>query len=884
MPKSTITVTFDHNSLAKNSSSSQRGQITLFFALSILMIITLIAFVINLGLFVKAKINLQNAVDAAAWAGAATQSRQLTDIAYLNWEMRNVYKEWMFKYYVLGNLSARGVQSPGTKGNNLDIAKGTGMDFTLGPSASKDAYNFPTVCIHSRARSNDNDVCSVYTIPGLPRLTSPGFNTIDETTSVITDILSGRKATDCSARTQANFNLLLAWIYGTGVKEKTEELLLNTQKIGVDQAGAWVRAMELAFRIRNIEYMINVPAHQEGICKFDGIEGCTTNIGALEDEGSPRNERTVKAFYSAYRNLGNDVDREMKESFVLTEIPPTEVRSSASNSLNNILIPSSAPQGTSKFYVDLKLNLVNLVTFYSMFAVGSKNANESPFQTGIESECQMVKVAIPVPGYPMGFDKNPEVLTYYAVKGEASFVGLFNPFNKPIKLTAFAAAKPFGARIGPQLFGTTTEEKSVKVRTNPPFRTYPYLFGLKLDPSISISQTGNVNSIQDTSMKNIPPIIPNDNEFYVTSQEDNVGGSDDADKMRYSIPNLQYDPPNLNQNTYPSPLFVMQAAPPPLNNPEILSAGLYDIDQFKSFFNNISLTQEVSGEDVKNAILNVRSPTRYEQANYLIPTSNQINNIVEVDSFGLVFDSNGEAQIYAPLFGDRLLYENANDINEEIQTYLVTQKPSIEKYITTLKNIATTFRKMKTQSSTDTQGKIYEEAANIIHDDVPDPSGLTCNSMAGRFQHFFLGTAAKAGCPEPLPVTLNELYVAALQGSSQDGRINRQFHNFPLGFKGNNSKLELLNNFSAYFPGALTGGGTLTTGSINKIIGRETLSRRNFYSTKFIPLSSLTNGGNGLFINDASIYKEGGSDGIKGVKNTLQLEQVFSGSQSDIFQ
>jgi hypothetical protein len=104
-----------------------------------------------------------------------------------------------------------------------------------------------------------------------------------------------------------------------------------------------------------------------------------------------------------------------------------------------------------------------------------------------------------------------------------------------------------------------------------------------------------------------------------------------------------------------------------------------------------------------------------------------------------------------------------------------------------------------------------------------------------------------------------------------------------LGFK-ESSDEQLLNNFSAYFPGSLTGGGTLTTGSTNKIIGTISFSRRNFYSTKFVPLLSLSNSGDGYFINEASIYKEGGSDGKTSAKNALQLDQVATGSINDIFQ
>src|SRR5690606_41327337 len=96
----------DKNAPLSFSSILRRrdGQLTIFLAIGLTIFMTMMAFIINVGLFVKAKINLQNATDAAAWSGAAVQSRQLSQIAYLNYEMHNVYKEWMCKYYDLGNL------------------------------------------------------------------------------------------------------------------------------------------------------------------------------------------------------------------------------------------------------------------------------------------------------------------------------------------------------------------------------------------------------------------------------------------------------------------------------------------------------------------------------------------------------------------------------------------------------------------------------------------------------------------------------------------------------------------------------------------------------------------------------------------------------------
>lgn len=869
----------------------EQGQVTIFFAVALIMIITMIAFVINVGLFVKAKINLQNAVDAAAWAGAATQARQITDIAYLNWEMRNIYKEWMFKYYVLGNLSAPGVKNPGSKGNNNNVGRGQGMDFTIGPSSSKDVYNVPSICIHNRAVDNDNDVCSAYTIPGLPRLATPGFSSLDETTSIIIDVLSGRKSLNCSQRSQANFSLAMAWVFGTGVEDNTKKLLRDSEIVAADRPGAWVQAMELAIRIRNLEYMVNAAPHTEGICKNSGTKECGVLVDELADGLSPANERSIKAFYSAYRNLGNETDRELKDSFVLTEISPKPFRDGSENSLSNLLIPATQAGSLNKYYLDLRLYLVNYAYFYSMLATQSVATNDTDnnYGTGIEGECQMIKVAIPVPGYPMGFDKNPDVMTYYAVKGEADFVGLFNPFNKAIKLTAYAAAKPFGGRIGPRNFEISQDQKYVKVRNDSQrFRSSPYLFGLQLGPELTqIQGPGNA----ETSKKNIPALIPNNNNFWVSSEDDAIGGTQDLGDLKFAVPNLLYDPDNLG-NVYTSSALFSYHLPIKPNN-EILDKGLYDIDQFKKFLNsNLEVKPQLSADDIKKAIYNVHSPTHYEQLNYLIPTTHLVNTMVQTDSFGIP-TTDGIAKIYAPLYDEKLLYKNAKDVNLQIQNYLTLQKPSIEKYVDTLNNIAKTFRQMRTESATtDTAKEIYLNAANIIHDNVASNNQLSCKSIAGKFYYFFLGAESGmsgtnlANCPNPLADELDQLYTAALQGTQPDARLDKNYHHFPLGFKENSQQLR--NNFTAYDPGPLTGG-TVHGGPIKNLFAEdESLSLRNFYSTKFISLNSLVLGSDNSYWNSrVPMYFEGialPSNNPKGQGNYLMLQDVTTGQNSEIFQ
>jgi len=70
---------------------------------------------------------------------------------------------------------------------------------------------------------------------------------------------------------------------------------------------------------------------------------------------------------------------------------------------------------------------VNYATMFTTF-VTTANQNAT-FNVSAEATCGMSRTALPVPGYILGYTKNPEVMTYYAVKGESKFIGLFFPIS-----------------------------------------------------------------------------------------------------------------------------------------------------------------------------------------------------------------------------------------------------------------------------------------------------------------------------------------------------------------------------------------------------------------------------------------------------------------------
>lgn len=274
--------------------ASERGQISIFFASSLIVLISIIAFVINIGLFVKAKINLQNAVDAAAYAGAAVQSRMLTRVGHLNWEMRNNYKEWMFKYYVLGNLNIAHVENPPAAGP---------MNFAMLPdttirdaSRSRDIYNFPSVCLHYEGIPTN--VCKTYGLPGIPRFESTNLVGIDETTSSFIDAIVQNKADDCSKRSRLNFNVANMWAYQ--VMDASEgSTFADAPQVAQNRPGAWPKAVEIAIRIRSVEHALNRAPITGGICWPQGggspAGPCASQVGQLETERDYGNERPLKA-------------------------------------------------------------------------------------------------------------------------------------------------------------------------------------------------------------------------------------------------------------------------------------------------------------------------------------------------------------------------------------------------------------------------------------------------------------------------------------------------------------------------------------------------------------------------------------------------------------
>ncbi len=845
--------------------------------------ITIIAFVINIGLFVKAKINLQNATDAAAYAGASVQARQLTKIAYLNWEMRNIYKEWLYKYYVIGNLNIPDVENP-------DASSLPQMEFKLMEDrnplsgvVTKDIFNIPAVCIH--ISGSQTNICKRYSVPGLPEFGDSGLVGAAEASRAFMDSLISTKVNDCVDRSKLNMTVANTWTYNVLSSSMDQSMAGNGPAILSDRQGAWPRAVELALRIRNLEYVMNRPAISN-VCASgsSNLTNCSQGIASL-DPKILGNERIVKAFYSGFRNLGNDLDNEMKNSFTLSELPPKKIKYDNPDDASNLLIPEGKLGSYERQWLDLKLMMVNYAIFYAAMIPRA--------DTGTSGACDISKVAIPVPGYPLGFYKNPSVLTYYAVKGEAEFVGMFNPFQEgAVKLQAFAAAKPMGGRIGPMLFTQKTGENYLTGRTDSlKFRSVPYLTSYKFDGVTIRGKTYTESGTGPNDRKFIPglPLPTNSTQspgsFWLDGPGNPVGGKlADATRIQFGVPNLVYDyETNFMPTGYTDSslqIYMINA----VNSSSEKAIGLFSKNQFKKFRGS-SLTSTIGPDQLRHEINRVRAPTLYEAANYMIPTSNNDLNLPKgLDSFGFISNTSAQqpderdgvktinAKIYAPLYSNAgqidLLFTNASEVVSTITQYMKTQEQGMLKYRMAMNKAAVNIWLEKDNAASEASGAKagYERAARGVSDISINGAGtdltqmpLSCSSLAGQFLYFYYGQENpdlappdSPGCPKPLGALLREYYSA---GAEDD--FSPEYYSMSYSFKKDEDNTRFM---TAYLPGPYKGAGPDGMFA-NPITGASDNTRRNFYSTKFITLDSVQSGKIESYATDGSlIHSEGSMD------------------------
>ena len=410
----------DHKSIEK-----LRGQITIFMALSFLVVFTLFSMTVSLSMFIHDKINIQNATDLASYYVASKQAELLGAIAHNNYAIRQSFKLLSYRYRVYGNASRtdNDIRNPG-------IILGWGNfrnDRTqYAPSRSRttpQGFIPPRVCIGADHLLSE--------VPGDNVCRSLDFNVgyIQGVDSILGGLIGGLlgdvNTANLNIRNNCQNVAYLNWYYANSI-------------VGAHK-----------YEQRSRRHVINEIARNLAKPIVEG------NNGMLDIEGG-------NIFEGAYKTFVYNLTESNRE-FVLNENRGAAEILNITNSMQSV----SPADWLNPVYI-------NVLIPYSDFSTGGQRCTESVADhtttTTPGTDPNLIarldpntRVAI-YGGYPaqpsddqfeilsLGVEKNPWYMVYNKVVGSSFskplFLGRFIS-NEGIRVIGQSYAKPFGGRIGP---------------------------------------------------------------------------------------------------------------------------------------------------------------------------------------------------------------------------------------------------------------------------------------------------------------------------------------------------------------------------------------------------------------------------------------------------
>lgn len=390
-----------------------RGQMAIFIALIFQVLFVFFAMAINVALVVHDKINLQNAVDLAAYYAASKQAEMLNVIAHENYMIRQSWKLLAWRYRVLGAAGNRNPIHP-WQGNYLT----EGGPYIPGPPDK----TMPAVCVVYadmwKGVEVSQSLCKepAAVIPALPRVRPPamflGFNVVF---SRLADRLIEQFDANCDSFGAYN------WWYGAAILQAFRE----------DQ--------------RNRKLMIYALGNSLGRDRdFLDLDGNSVEQGAYAtySKNLSYSNFQAQAGFQIYNSLQGKRAQDWLKEIVIS---PT--------------VFYNDPRGSSGCYAEWK----PVTADPDRLAARTLISSPRPAGFGASDLIAWSRAEILPEGepynYSMGVEKSPWIMAYVGAKAETQPRQIFFPFGGGVRITARAFAKPFGGRIGPW-FGSSWPQSS----------------------------------------------------------------------------------------------------------------------------------------------------------------------------------------------------------------------------------------------------------------------------------------------------------------------------------------------------------------------------------------------------------------------------------------
>lgn len=402
-------------------------------ALIFQVIFIFFALLINVGLLVHHKINLQQSTDLAAYYGAMKQAESLNAIAHINFQVKQAWKLLTWRYRVLGTFGFQ---------KNAGLSQNYPFEFDTAVTPNKFVYNgsqgSPMTCSNLTMGS---ETLGVQDIPFFC-IGHPGFAQWAQSESLC--------KLNCNSMEQAN----------------TIAPIPLATNIVIQFGGNVAPSINAAVN--------KVNTNMAQLCELLGPTGAsvfTRFMAAYINDTKPR----LKTIEALAANLSLDADKvldiegnliqkgsELTLKNNLTEANLTGYQAAGFKTQNGLAHNSCKfKDGLSgqEFLKKIEFQFIryfihNCISYsgsnYKPEDVYADNGQLSSAFSGITAEEREVLQSILTPGeqQTVGYEKNPYCTEYYAVKASSEPQIPFLPLTK-IKLHALAIAKPFGGSIGP---------------------------------------------------------------------------------------------------------------------------------------------------------------------------------------------------------------------------------------------------------------------------------------------------------------------------------------------------------------------------------------------------------------------------------------------------
>lgn len=386
---------------------NERGQMAIFVALIFQILFVFFAMIINVGLIVHDKINLQNSVDLAAYYGAQKQAELLNSIAHTNYQIRQSWKLLAFRVRALGDMgrATNPVLAPNIAATDTPV-------YAAGerPPSTCLAFSFwagqPPENLCQKARID------IQAIPKTP-IIAP-FLPWNPIGAMITEKARETYGQRCGEVGIMNWKLAVRWMAAYRMDIQSRVQVID----------------ELSKRLATGPY-------------FQELSGASVEEGIREtfQRNLTSSNRTAISSFQFFNSMqGMPRNAWLNKIAVKPRIFYTDSRG-----------PASAQSSNSNCSLDVRpidgrTQTENLPSFYSQ-----QQRRYDP--DGAFMNLRNDPPSVEDPAHPtVGFEKNPWVMTYVVVEARTKPRKPFAPFGKPITLVARAYAKPFGGRVGPWKF------------------------------------------------------------------------------------------------------------------------------------------------------------------------------------------------------------------------------------------------------------------------------------------------------------------------------------------------------------------------------------------------------------------------------------------------